>query len=174
MSMIHIHSGNTKSSASSVMAEDAQPNAIDLRLDSVFAINSDIFVIDEQSKRHRGTTKISPDQDGYYTLQPGQYDVTMANTITIGEGEAGWLIIRSTFNRNGVFITSGLYDSGFSGVVGGVLHVNVGPIRVKTGTRIAQFLLFSAENLTTYDGDYGFDRAGNAKLMESQLYYKEE
>lgn len=174
MSMIHIHSDSTKSRASSVTAEDIQPNAIDLRLDNVFAINSDVFVIDEHNKRHRGTTKIHPDSDGFYTLQPGQYDITMANTITIGEGEAGWLIIRSTFNRNGVFITSGLYDSGFSGVVGGVLHVNIGPIRVKAGTRIAQFLLFSAENLSTYNGDYGFDRSGNVKLMESQLYGKGE
>ena len=73
------------------------------------------------------------------------------------------MITRSTLNRNGVFITSGLYDSGYNGVVAGVLHVNVGPMKVKVGTRVAQFLLFKAEALHAYNGDYGNGKSHDEK-----------
>lgn len=170
MSMIHLHSNTTTSRISSVHHDDIQPNAVDLRLNKVFKINDEVFVIDDERKQHRGTTKIECDAEGYYYLKPGQYDITMSGEVVIGQGEAGWLIIRSTFNRNGVFITSGLYDSGFSGIVGGTLHVNVGPIKVKMGTRIAQFLLFNAESVSTYSGDYGYSGSGEIKPMELTLY----
>ena len=39
----------------------------------------------------------------------------MENIVSIEEGYAGFVITRSTLNRNGVFITSGLYDSGYHG-----------------------------------------------------------
>ena len=87
----------------------------------------------------------------------------MENIITIGEGEAGWVITRSTLNRNGVFITSGLYDSGYCGVMAGALHVNVGPMKIKRGTRVGQFLLFKSETLKLYDGDYGANKQHDVK-----------
>ena len=40
----------------------------------------------------------------------------------------------------------------------GALHVNVGPAKIYKGTRVGQFLLFKAESLTQYDGDYGTGR----------------
>ena len=79
----------------------------------------------------------------------------MENVIDVGEGEAGWVITRSTFNRNGLFLTSGLYDSGYHGVMAGVLHVTVGTAKIKQGTRIGQYLSFNAEALHKYNGDYG-------------------
>lgn len=171
MSMIHIASNHSNSTATAIQQPDVQPNAIDLRLKKVFAISDqDVFVIDEQHKKHRGTVEIQPDEDGYYDLAPGRYEVVMENEVMIGEGEAGWVITRSTLNRNGVFITSGLYDSMFRGPVAGVMHVNVGPMRVKPGTRVAQFLLFKAEMLHHYNGDYGYDSSGKPREMENRLY----
>jgi deoxycytidine triphosphate deaminase len=79
----------------------------------------------------------------------------MENKITVGDGEAGWVITRSTLNRNGVFLTSGLYDSGYSGVMAGVMHVTIGPMRIERGTRIGQYLSFEAQSLHKYNGDYG-------------------
>ena len=70
---------------------------------------------------------------------------------------------RSTLNRNGLFITSGLYDTGYHGVMAGVLHVGVGPARIKQGTRIGQYLSFTAENLSSYDGDYGVGKSHDTK-----------
>lgn len=153
--MIHIASTETSSQVTSIQPNDVQPNAIDLRLKKVFAIQPDVFVIDEEHKKHRSTKEIKPDLDGYFNLQPGSYEVVMENEVTVAEGEAGWVVTRSTLNRNGVFITSGLYDSGYSGVIAGVMHVNIAPMKVKQGTRIGQFLLFKAEALHSYNGDYG-------------------
>jgi deoxycytidine triphosphate deaminase len=171
MSMIHIASNLTNSTASSLQQADIQPNAIDLRLKKVFRIDgNDVFSIDEEHKKHRGTVEVQPSEDGFIYLEPGHYEVVMENEVIIGEGEAGWVITRSTLNRNGVFITSGLYDSAFRGPVAGVMHVNVGPMKVKPGTRVAQFLLFKAEMLHHYNGDYGYDLTGKPKEMENRLY----
>jgi deoxycytidine triphosphate deaminase len=168
--MKHIHSNTTSSTITSVQSGDAQPNAVDLRLKKVFVIQPDVFHIDEDQKKHRTTVEVQPDDQGYFLLAPGKYEVVMENTVNIAEGEAGWIVARSTLNRNGVYITSGLYDSAFSGPVAGVMHVNIGPMKVKVGTRIAQFLLFEAEMLFKYNGDYGYDANGNVKPMEHRLY----
>ena len=155
MSMVNIGGALSSSTLSNVLEGDIQPNAVDLRLGKVFWIAANEFLIDENQKVHRGTIEMKVDDDGYYRLQPGHYEVVMENKITVGDGEAGWVITRSTLNRNGVFITSGLYDTGYSGVMAGVMHVTIGPMRIKPGTRIGQYLSFKAESLHKYDGDYG-------------------
>jgi deoxycytidine triphosphate deaminase len=87
----------------------------------------------------------------------------MEGTVCIGANEAGWVITRSSLNRNGCFITSGLYDSGYEGVMAGVLHINNGPMMIQRGTRVGQFLLFEAEALNQYDGDYGSGKTHDKK-----------
>ena len=69
---------------------------------------------------------------------------------------------QSTLNRNGLFITSGLYDSGYHGVMAGALHVKAFA-RIKKGTRVGQFLLFKSQSLKKYDGDYGIGKAHDQK-----------
>jgi len=157
--MKHILGSNSKSSLSNVQDGDSQPNAVDLRLDKVFQIQPNIFEISNEHKIHRGSKEVVPDADGYFTLYPGAYEVIMENLIDVGEGEAGWVITRSTLNRNGCFITSGLYDAGYRGVMAGVLHVTVDTARIKKGTRIGQYLSFDAETLHLYNGSYGLGKA---------------
>ena len=147
-----------------VQEGDSQPNAVDLRVDKIYKIKEEPFEISNDHKKHRGTDyEIQPDRDGYFFLQPGHYEVVMENIIRVGEGEAGWVITRSTLNRNGLFLTSGLYDSGYHGVMAGVLHVTIGPARIKKGTRIGQYLSFDAESLSSYDGDYGINKDHDKK-----------
>lgn len=152
--MIHI-SGKANSNLSNVVEGDVQPNATDVRLDKVFLIKPTMFSIDETEKKHRLTHQLEPDLDGYWILDPGVYEVVMEGQVSIADNEAGWIITRSTLNRNGVFITSGLYDSNYTGVMAGALHVEGGPIRIKRGTRVGQFLLFNSEMLHKYNGSYG-------------------
>lgn len=152
--MIHLASTESQSTLSEFNDTQVQPNAIDLRLDKVFVSYTQPFVISEDEKQHRITKEIDPVDDWWY-LDPGSYEVVMEGTVTLGPDEAGWVITRSSLNRNGCFLTSGLYDSGYSGVMAGVLHVNNGPMRIKRSTRIGQFLLFKAQSLNQYDGDYG-------------------
>lgn len=161
--MLHICSNNSLSSLTGVVDSDIQPNAVDLRINKVFSIDNKMFTIDEEKKQHRGSHELSTDLDGYWTLPEGSYEVVMENIITIGEGESGWVITRSTLNRNGVFITSGLYDSGYSGVMAGAMHVTTGPMKIKRGTRVGQFLLFKSETLKMYNGSYGLGKEHDKK-----------
>ena len=162
--MKHIMSANSKSTLSNVANEGVQPNAVDLRLGQVFKINTSPFEISNEHKKHRGTEyELKVDPEGYFNLEPGHYEVVMENIIHVGNDEAGWVITRSTLNRNGLFLTSGLYDSGYHGVMAGVLHVTVGHARIKKGTRIGQYLSFDAEALSSYDGDYGLGKEHDNK-----------
>lgn len=147
-----------------------QPNAVDLRIESITKIdNNTPFTITEDEKIHRDNIKLSlmtQLSDGlqstgrkYWVLDPGQYQFETNHFVEIPEGYAGWLIARSTLNRNGVFVTSGLYDSGFKNTVGGVLHVS-GRTEIGYNTRIAQFIMLKAETEHLYDGDYNI-KEGN-------------
>jgi len=163
MTMINIGGPTATSDLTAIQAGDVQPNAVDLRLGKVFKIKDNVFTIDEDQKIHRGSEEFEPWSDGYYYLTPGSYEVIMENEIHVGEEEAGFVITRSTLNRNGCFLTSGLYDTGYKGVMAGVLHVNVGLARIKPGTRIGQYLSWKAEALSNYDGDYGTGKAHDEK-----------
>ena len=162
MSMINI-AGSARSTLTNVQERDVQPNAVDLRLGKVFQINNQVFTIDETQKIHRGSEEVVLGEDGYYTLPNGTYEVIMENEVNVGPAEAGFVITRSTLNRNGCFLTSGLYDTGYAGVMAGVLHVNCGMMRIKPGTRVGQYLCFEAEALSSYDGDYGDGKTHDEK-----------
>lgn len=162
--MKHILGPNSRSELTNVQQGDSQPNAVDLRVDKIFKIKDSLFQISNEEKVHRGTEcEILPDDGGYFFLEPGSYEVVMENIIRVGESEAGWVITRSTLNRNGCFLTSGLYDSGYHGAMAGVLHICIGPARIKKGTRIGQYLSFDAEALSMYDGDYGINKEHDKK-----------
>lgn len=161
--MKHIMGENSRSVLTNVQDGDRQPNAVDLRLNKVFRINDSVFEITNEDKKHRGSVEVQPDASGFFHLETGSYEVVMENEIGVGDSEAGWVITRSTLNRNGIFLTSGLYDSGYGfnkgefagGAMAGCMHINCGVARIKKGTRIGQFISFDAEMLHHYDGSYG-------------------
>lgn len=161
--MKHISGPNSRSSLTGVQPKDIQPNAVDLRLGKVFLIRPSTFTITEDEKVHRGSIELRTDQYGYYVLEAGSYEVVMENTITVGEGEAGWVITRSTLNRNGVHLSTGLFDTGYSGVMTSTMHVTCGPMRIKPGTRIGQYLSFNSESLHQYNGSYGIGTEDDTK-----------
>jgi deoxycytidine triphosphate deaminase len=168
--MIHIKGPTTKSKITNVQPKDIQPNAVDLRLERVLAILPNTFVISEDHKSVCGTVELEPNEEGYFILRKGSYEVVMENEVEVAEGEAGWVHIRSTLLRNGNFLFSGIFDGGFKGKVGGVLQVTAPEAHIKKGTRIAQFIVFKAETLHAYDGTYGLDANGNPKTAE-QVYF---
>ena len=161
--MKHIQSPNSRSTLTNVEQKDIQPNAVDLRIDKVFSVSGKDFTISEETKEHRGSEEIQPDMDDWFYLPVGHYEVVMKNIVNVGNNEAGWVITRSTLNRNGLFLTSGLYDTGYNGVMAGMLHVTIGPARIKKGTRIGQYLNFEAESIKVYDGSYGLDKEHDKK-----------
>ena len=162
--MKHILSQTNDCELTGVQEGDSQPNAVDLRVKKIFTIHkASRFELGEGVKLHRRTSEELPDKDGWWDLQRGTYEIVMENIVSIEEGYAGFVITRSTLNRNGVFITSGLYDSGYHGVMAGCLHVRVGPMKIQKGTRVGQFLLFKAETLSLYDGSYGIGKQHDNK-----------
>ncbi len=167
MAMKHLASSSSSSSLSEFTENQVQPNAIDLRVESLQLITDNLFTIDEEQKQHRGSTAVRTDENGYWMLESGKrYEVIFEGIVNVQEGEAGWVITRSTLNRNGLFLTSGLYDSGYEGVMAGCLHVTSGPARIKKGTRLGQFILFDAESLSSYDGDYGVGKEHDEKYSD--------
>ena len=172
--MKHIMGSDSRSKLTNVKEGDVQPNAVDLRLGKVFKISQSTFIIDEKDKKHRGSFEVLPDKEGYYNLPEGHYEVVMENMIIVGDREAGWVITRSTLNRNGVFLTSGLYDSGYDGVMAGMMHVTCGPMRIQRGTRIGQYLSFNAEALHKYDGSYGRNKQHDIKYQTQAFNAQED
>ena len=168
--MKHILGVKSKSTLTNVQKGDSQPNAVDLRLDKVFKILPTVFEISDDHKKLRETYEVPTDKEGYFNLDVGDYEVVMSNVISVGEEEAGWVITRSTLNRSNVFLTSGLYDSGYSGCMAGCMHVGTGPARIKKGTRIGQYLSFDAEALHSYSGSYGFGADGKPKADEVKYH----
>ena len=163
--MKHILGTNSKSTLTNVKEGDSQPNAVDLRVSKIFKMDGQ-FLISEDKKVHRSTEELIPDEKDWWSLDTGVYEIVMENIVSVGEGYAGFVITRSTLNRNGVFITSGLYDSGYHGVMAGALHIRGGKTFIKKGTRVGQFIMFEAETLSLYDGSYGIGKQHDNKYGE--------
>jgi len=144
--------------------DNIQPNAIDFTLDKLFTIDENsIFRIDENSKLMRGGDEVNPINDvrfgrDYWHLNAHtSYDGMSDFYVDIPEGVAAMLIIRSTFNRNGIFITSGLYDSGFQGHCGFAIHNNSGVAQIAPKTRIGQIIFVESESAKMYNGGYNHE-----------------
>lgn len=168
--MKHILGPNSRSTLTNVQEGDSQPNAVDLRLNKVFKILPTVFEISDKHKKMRETQEILPDNEGYFNLEVGSYEVVMENIISVGSGESGWVITRSTLNRSDIRIFSSLYDSKYAGCMAGCLHVGTGPAKIQKGTRVAQYLNFDSEMLYEYNGSYGFGADGKPKADEAKYH----
>lgn len=152
--MKHLMGDTSKSSLTNLKYGDVLPNSVALRLSKVFRLSASTFKIDEKEQVYRGSFEMKPDSLGYFNLAEGHYEVIMENSITVGENEAGLIITNTDLIRNGIFLTSSLYQSDYDGIVAAVMHVTCGPMRIGKGTRIGQYVSFSAETVYNYKGEY--------------------
>ncbi len=150
-----------------------QPNAIDITIDKAFTCMTkdslgakpSFFVLSETYKLMRSSIEIDPtDTDGYLKLDSGTTDILSDFYVNIPTGIAAYLIVRSTLNRNGLFVTSGLYDSGFQGHIGFAIH-NDGPTAfIAPNTRVAQIIFVKAEDSgILYSGGYNHQQGTHWK-----------
>lgn len=131
-----------------------QPNALDFTIDMVFDhVDDESFMLSEELKVMRNQTKQQP-VDGYFEIDT-MADIMSDFFISVPAGYAAYLIVRSTLNRNGLFITSGLYDQGFSNYIGCILH-NRGPVAyIAPNTRIGQIIFVKTDDSgIMYNGIY--------------------
>ena len=145
--------------------KQVQPNAIDFTVDRLFTIKEHNFVIDESHKRMSGGVEILAQDystlpivpEGKFWRLDGQtpFDGMSDIYVDVPEGVAAMLVVRSTFNRNGIFIASGLYDSGFKGHIGFVVY-NMAHVSayVGKGTRIGQIVFVESNSVSVYSGGY--------------------
>ena len=139
-----------------------QPNAIDFTLDKLFSIDSTSpFFLSELDKKMRKfremETKSYTDTNGemaWHLRYGGAYDGMSNMYVEVPEGVAVKLIVRSTLNRNGLFLTSGLYDSGFKGNIGFMLHNRGGDAYIVPGTRVGQIEFYKSDSIGTYAGGW--------------------
>lgn len=161
---------------SGIKNEDVQvqPNAIDFTLDRLFSISDNEFIICadpantfKEIKQMRGGAEIDPVLDRrtkveLFHLNTGSYDILSDIYVELPEGIAALLVTRSTFIRNGLFLIAGLYDSGFKGHVGCVLHNLKSLAKVQKGTRVGQIIFVSSETAKMYAGSYNHELGTNA------------
>lgn len=135
-----------------------QPNAIDFTLDSLSKVTNSVCHLSETTKKMRPHVKKVAIQ-GTWSLDANTvYDGSSDVYVEVPEGMAAVLYTRSTFARNGIFIMSGLYDSGFKGHIGFTIYTLGGPAIIGTGTRIGQIAFMTADAAKAYAGGYNTEQ----------------
>jgi deoxycytidine triphosphate deaminase len=138
-----------------------QPNALDFDCATIALLDdrSDAMLSESGKKMRRLVQQNPISHDEYGTvwhLRNGCcYDFSSNFHVKLPAGVAADLIIRSTLNRSGVFLTSGLYDSGFNGGVCGMLRISGGDFYLAPNTRIGQIKFVRSEDSgQLYAGGY--------------------
>lgn len=159
--LLHIK-GQAKTTMTNVDEQMEQMHAVDVRIDKLYELHGD-FAISEDIKVHRHQVEVHPDETGWFTLKPNTaYAFDTTHEVEMAEGEAGWIISRSTLTRNGLAALSALYDSGYIGGVNGQLQNNsLHKARIKRDTRIGQFIVVKADTVKLYEGDYNEAKDGS-------------
>jgi len=150
------------------------PNAIDFTLDRVYEIGNNLARITETQKNMRRMESLpllTSLPNPFWKLE-GQkvYDGTSDVYVEVPEDVAAVLWTRSTFARNGVFIMSGLYDTGFKGNIGFTIYTIGGQIEIEPGTRIGQIGFIAAASAGLYAGEYNHKEGThwNSSLVNKQ------
>lgn len=127
-----------------------QPNGIDFRLERVFQLTGN-FELTKTSKKNRQVTEL--EHYGIFPLFPGEYDILTNLKVKLPADIAATIMIRSSLSRNGLLFGNGLYDSGYEGTVGTVLHIPC-QVQIEKGVRIGQIVFHSAQSAHKYNGQY--------------------
>lgn len=82
-------------------------------------------------------------------------NILLNESVKLPSMLCGELKIRSTYSRKGIFLSSGLWDSGFEGNLGCTLY-NLGNeiIIIPKNERICQIVCYEAESANLYNGKY--------------------
>lgn len=153
-------------------AKQVQPNAIDFTADKCFQLGrGDLFYLSETHKEMRSSSEYKPTSwtayppDGVSEVRNcwmlpggGMLDFLSDVYVDLPQGVAAMLVIRSTLARNGLQLVSGLYDSGFKGHIGFLLHNRHenGAI-IAENTRVGQIIFVASDSAGTYAGQYNHE-----------------
>lgn len=97
---------------------------------------------------------IEVDASGFFNLAAGVYSITFNEGVHVPEKHCAWIKTRSSLVRNGSIIESGLYDTDFKVDEAGAVLIVHNPLSIEKNARVAQLLLFEAEDASKYDGQW--------------------
>lgn len=151
------------------LEKHVQQNGVDISCDKVFEmITSQAPIISEDKvfSRKAKTQELQPIEiDGRqcFVLEEGKsYTFDSDWGVNISKDMCGWIVGRSSLNRQGVLIRSSWYDSGFQCENAGATIYCFRDIIIEKGARVAQIVLGSADAAGMYNGQYQFP--GSIKL----------
>ena len=101
----------------------------------------------------------------FTAIEPHSFaNIEISERISVPANAAAMLFVRSSLSRKGIFISSGVYDPGFSGASGCTIY-NMGNERVvfEKGDRIAQMVFFECDPASQYNGKYQGSTSGESK-----------
>ncbi len=155
------HRGDIILIDAALQGNQIQPNAIDITCDHLYrnsmisSASNHKFVLSNDTTTHVVKEQVDPVDNYYKNLLLPVYYFESNLEITIPWGFVAWLVTRSSLNRNGIRVESGLYDAGFKGKIAGTLYNHSGVnIDLQRGARVAQLVFAEAETLHKYDGQY--------------------
>lgn len=135
--------------------KQVQPNAIDFTLDQLKRVNEYMVAkLSESGKTMRTLIDADVYDEGWNLERGTVYDGTSDMYVELPDGVAAILFTRSTLARNGVFIVSGLYDSGYKGHIGFTIYPIGGRTMIAPGTRVGQIAFISADSAGLYAGGW--------------------
>ena len=91
-----------------------------------------------------------------FTLQPKSFkNILCIESIFVPDNMMAIFHVRSSYSRKGVFLTSGVWDSGFQGRLGCSMYNMAGTsITIPDGERIGQVYFIYADSASLYNGQY--------------------
>lgn len=138
-----------------ICKESIQPNGIDFKIERLYRLDQTPFTLLKNSKINRKTYEVLPNDNNIYLLnRNSQYDVLTNLRVKLPADVAATCIIRSSMSRNGLLLGNGLYDSGYEGTVGTVIHTPNIEVMLEHNVRIGQIIFHSAQSAFKYSGQY--------------------
>lgn len=138
-------------------SKQVQPNAIDFTLDNLKRLTTELARVSETTKQMRSLEDVPLLSNMWWLEHNRVYDGTSNMYVELPDGVAAILYTRSTLARNGVFVVSGLYDSGYKGHIGFTVYPIGGDIILEPGTRVGQIAFVSASSAKMYAGGWNHD-----------------
>lgn len=130
-------------------------NGVDIAISKLYLV-SDVCPsrVNDSTRRFPNRTEVLP-IEGEFIVYPGKwYEWTSEVHISVPKDVAGVMVARSSLLRVGIFVTSGLWDSGFSGTLGGFLQVNASIVALGCKERVGQLIMMEAPSYQLYSGIY--------------------
>lgn len=139
---------------------DFQPNGIDIRINKLYGLrDTDHAALLSQIRSIPTPYLVDPWShhklwgQNVYELTPGVWEFETELKVKVPDNFIGIIHQRSTLSRAGVIVTSGIYDSGYEGLIAGQIHTPR-QLFLEKGVRIAQFILLPATSRGRYSGVY--------------------